>query len=200
LTPTLILASTSPRRRELLSGLGLRFSPFSPGTEEIPLPGELPPAYVQRNARLKAEAALPGLREAAHGVIVAADTIVVLDDAILEKPRDADDAEAMLKRLSGRSHTVYTGLCVLQTKKSVVVAHEKLVGTKVLMKGLSPTEIKAYVATGEPLDKAGSYAAQGLGGYMVREVHGSFSNVVGLPLTELVEILTSHCGISIFAS
>jgi septum formation protein len=122
--------------------------------------------------------------------VLGADTIVVLDGSILGKPADAAGAARMLSRLSGRSHEVITGLCLLRERPE---AREQLsVETKVLMKRLTPEEIQGYIATGEPMDKAGAYGIQGIGGSLVERVEGSYSNVVGLPLCEAVELLRRH--------
>ena len=198
--PTIFLASTSPRRRELLTGLGLDYVPLDPGVEEVPFPNETARAYAARNAKLKAEAVLKLEEVTSQRVVavIAADTIVVLDRHILEKPRDQTEACVMLARLSGRTHTVYTGLYILAGPPAKLTAHARLVATEVTMKTLAAGEIVAYVATGEPLDKAGAYAAQGRGSYMVQKIAGSFTNVVGLPLTELVQILTERCGITMW--
>jgi septum formation protein len=175
----LILASSSPRRRDLLRRAGFTFDVVPPQVVERHEPGESAEAYVLRNARAKAEwaAGHPG-----RGTlpIVGADTVVVQDGVILEKPADPDDARAMLRRLSGRSHQVWTGVCLI--RDDVRAFAEK---TTVSFHRLSDTQIDAYVATGEPLDKAGAYAIQGGAGAMIRRIDGSYSNVVGLPMERL---------------
>jgi septum formation protein len=177
--PALVLASASPRRRELLSGLGVAFTVRPVDLDESPRPGELPHAYVLRLAREKAAA-----RVEAGELVLAADTIVVVDGQLLGKPRDEADARRMLGTIAGREHTVLTG----------VALHEKGKGegedgraatvesSRVRMAAMSAAEIAWYAATGEPLDKAGSYAVQGLGALFVEEVFGNYTNVVGLPL------------------
>ena len=177
--PALVLASASPRRRELLSGLGVAFTVRPVDLDESPRPGELPHAYVLRLAREKAAA-----RVEARELVLAADTIVVVDGQLLGKPRDEADARRMLGTIAGREHTVLTG----------VALHEKGEGggedrraatvesSRVRMAAMSAAEIAWYAATGEPLDKAGSYAVQGLGALFVEEVFGNYTNVVGLPL------------------
>ena len=198
----IILGSSSPRRRELLRVVGLSFEVLVPGTDEIHRPGEAAEAYTLRNAREKAEAiarlAHPRLDSWPSGcIIICADTIVVLTtpegEAILEKPRDAAHAHEMLASLSGRTHTVYSGvaMCSFLAGKHARPAQSVsfAVRTDVTLKHLSPAEIAAYVATGEPLDKAGAYAAQGIGSYMVRRIEGSYANVVGLPIAEVVDHL-----------
>lgn len=173
--PTLILASGSPRRRELLRGLGIEFTVRPVKVDESPLSGEEPTDHVLRLARLKSRARLgPG------ELVLAADTIVVIDGEILGKPNDAVNARQMLRRLAGRRHTVLTGVClVLGDTQQAVTGVES---SDVSMSDLSDEEIRWYVDTGEPLDKAGSYAIQGLGALLVTEVYGNYTNVVGLPL------------------
>jgi septum formation protein len=175
-----LLASGSPRRRELLGHLGVDFRVASPDVDETPEPGEDPASYVVRLA-LDKVAAVP----AAHDVLViAADTTVDVDGAVFEKPVDVDDARRMLTALSGRTHRVHTGVAVRLGDRS---AHG-LVSTGVTFVTLSPAMIDWYVATGEPMDKAGAYALQGGGAVLVAAVHGSVSNVIGLPLAELLDL------------
>ncbi len=180
----LVLASASPRRRELLASLGLDFR-IDPGSAEEPRPepGEVPADYALRAAKAKA---LPVA--AAHGeaVILAADTIVVLDQDILGKPMDTAHAVDMLLRLSGRTHQVVTGCCLRAPEG---VNELFAVSSDVTMRRSNRAELAAYAATGEPLDKAGAYAIQGLGGFLVRRVEGSYTNVVGLPLSRVLERL-----------
>lgn len=183
----MILASASPRRRELLGQLGRAFEVIVSGLEEAPWPGEKPASYALRNAGDKGREVLG--RVEGDVAIVAADTIVVLGDRILEKPRDADEAKAMLRELSGREHEVITGLCVLSRRGTDLRFQADAVRTAVVFRALSETEIAAYVATGEPMDKAGAYAIQGGAAAFVVETRGSYSNVVGLPLDELRRML-----------
>ncbi len=177
----LVLASGSPRRRELLAHLGVPFEVAAAGLDESVLPGEPPAAYVERLARAKAEALAGG---EAH--VLAADTSVVVDQEILGKPGDDLAAgAAMLRRLQGRTHQVLTG---------VAVAHRgttwaRVVATEVFFRPLAEAEIAWYAASGEGRDKAGGYALQGRAGLFIRAVQGSSSNVVGLPLAETVELL-----------
>jgi septum formation protein len=177
----LILASASPRRRELLATLGLGFCVIVPEIDETPLPDETPRTHAERLATEKAHAV------AGKGIIVAADTIVVREGRILGKPADAAHAHEMLHSLSGCTHEVVTGVCVKDGNRSVVFS----VGTEVVFRTLETAEIEAYVATGEPMDKAGAYAIQGGAAHMVRAINGSYTNVVGLPLCELYEALVS---------
>lgn len=194
----LILASGSPRRRELLSFLGVPFRVIATDAEEqdispppviatlIP-PAPLPPStHPTLLAWRKANAACA---EAPDGVIIGADTIVVLNGDVITKPRDSAHARALLRRLSGQTHTVYTGMIVLNTQTEKALT--ELVASTVVIADLSDDEIAAYVATGEPLDKAGAYGIQGLGGRLVREVVGSYTCVVGLPLVELHMLLVA---------
>jgi septum formation protein len=176
----LILASQSPRRRELLATAGFQFTVRSRPVEEIRAPGESPVEYVRRLARAKAEAACK-----AHGspeeIVLGADTVVVLGDQVLEKPVDADDAREMLRALSGREHVVITGICLMYTDK-VIVDHES---TRVHFVELTDGEIDAYVLSGEPMDKAGGYAIQGLASKFVDRIEGCYFNVMGLPLARV---------------
>ena len=171
----LVLASQSPRRRELLSVAGFHFSVRARPVEEVRRAGESPVDYVRRLAQAKAEAA----REQADEIVLGADTIVVLDDRVLEKPVDAEEARNMLQLLSGRGHTVITGICLLH-EPSVIVDHS---ATQVRFAPLCDSEILEYVASGEPFDKAGAYAIQGLASKFVESVEGCYFNVMGLPLS-----------------
>lgn len=174
--PHLILASGSPRRRELLAGLDLDFTVRPVDLDESLLPDEDPHEYVRRLAREKAEArAEPG------EVVLAADTIVVLDGEVLGKPEDPADARAMLTRMVGRQHTVLTGVAVLDPAAEEPPAVDAD-SSEVRLAELSSEDVAWYVETGEPLDKAGSYAIQGLGALFVETVRGNYTNVVGLPL------------------
>jgi len=177
----LVLASSSPRRRELLRQLGLSFSVVSPALDEALESGESPRVYVERLARSKAAA----VSAPAGSVVLAADTTVVLDGTIVGKPADELDASAMLRRLAGRSHHVVTAVAVAGAGDLEVA----VVTTGVTMTDMSRREIDWYVGTGEPLDKAGAYGIQGIGGAFVAAIDGSYSNVVGLPLAETLALL-----------
>lgn len=173
-----VLASASPRRRQLLEQLGLTFSVHPADIDESVRPGEAPAAYVARLAAEKAAAvagAGPGL------VVLAADTTVDLEGEIFGKPGDGLEAAAMLRRLSGRTHLVHTGVAV-NAEVFVVCSEVRLIE-------LTESAIEWYVSTGEPLDKAGAYAIQGAGGAFVAAINGSFSGVVGLPLVETLAAL-----------
>jgi len=177
----LILASQSPRRRQLLTTAGIPFRVRSRPVDEIRAPDESPEGYVRRLAREKAEAAWEWKDE----VVLGADTVVVLDKDVLEKPKDQDHARAMLRRLSGRTHTVITGIC-LRHPNGAMLDHES---TLVQFIALSEPEIEAYVASGEPMDKAGAYAIQGLASKFIPRVDGCYFNVMGLPLS----LVYRHC-------
>ncbi len=178
----LVLASASPRRRELLAGLGLDFDLRPVDVDETPLAGEAPRAYVLRLAEAKAQGAAPAPGELALG----ADTIVVAGGDLLGKPRDPDDARWMLERLSGHEHLVLTGVALRDRERLRLSAVEV---TRVRFAELTAEEIAWYVASGEPLDKAGAYAVQGLGALFVDGITGNYSNVVGLPLPLVYRLL-----------
>lgn len=171
----LILASQSPRRREILANAGFSFQVRVAGVPEQPDPGEAPVDYVRRLARSKAEA----VPRSADEIVLGADTVVVLDEHILEKPADAGDAARMLRMLSGRAHTVITGIALVGGGGPVVNHAE----TRVYFTDLSEADIAAYVESGEPMDKAGAYAIQGLASKFVPRIEGCYFNVVGLPVS-----------------
>ncbi len=183
---SLYLASSSPRRSELLQQIGVPFTLCIAPVDETPFAGELPCDYVQRLALAKAQAALASLPEG-DAVVLGADTAVVLGQQILGKPLDRDDALATLRSLSGREHQVLSAVAVVSEQRSGV----RVVSTAVTFRALSDAEIEAYWATGEPCDKAGSYGIQGLAGVFVTQLQGSYSAVVGLPLCETAELLAS---------
>jgi len=182
--PFIILASNSPRRGELLRQIGLSFVTAPANVDEQVQAGESPESYVVRVALDKARAAAA---MAGSGVIIAADTIVVLDDHILGKPADRHDAELMLSLLSGRTHIVITGLAVIDAAAGKTATGTSL--TRVWFRDLSQDEITSYIMTGEPLDKAGAYGIQGKGALFVKQIEGCYYNVVGLPLSLLGELL-----------
>lgn len=181
----LILASASPRRKALLASIGLDFGVVPSDVEEPP-PGEKvePVSYALSNARLKAEDVS---RKYPQSVVLGADTIVVLDDIILGKPQDKGHAVSMLTELCGRTHRVFTAchLIIPDSGRGFDLVAE----SRVRLASLAPSIIKAYVETGECLDKAGSYAVQGIGAFMVEGIEGSYTNVVGLPLSGVVKFL-----------
>lgn len=189
----IILASGSPRRRELLSLLGLPFEVISSDADESTPPEFTPEMIVRSLALRKAEAVVPAAGKR-NAVIVGSDTIVVLDDKVLGKPVDEQDSRVMLGLLQGKTHQAYTGVaCIGPPEGKILVEHRV---TSVTMRALSEEEISAYIATGEPADKAGSYAIQGLGATMVEKIEGCYFNVVGLPLS-LLERMLSRVGISV---
>lgn len=182
----IILASASPRRKELLRQIGLDFAIAVAEIDEQRMPNETPAALVKRLAAEKASAIFePG------NIVIAADTIVAIDTEVLGKPVDAVDAKKMLRMLSGRSHFVYSGFCVRDEKKAV----SDVVATEVVFRDLSDEEIDAYVASGEPLDKAGAYGIQGGAAKFISEIHGDYYNVVGLPLCRLTMVLDREFGV-----
>lgn len=191
--PKLVLASASPRRLMLLDQAGIRPDALRPATlDETPRKGEMPRALVSRLARSKAEAARDQIandRDIADAFVLAADTIVTNNLKIFGKPQQVEEAVEFLNRLSGRSHRVLTAVCLITPQDKV---RTKIVDTKVRFKYLTKAEIEAYVATREWRDKAGGYAIQGLAGSFVQKIKGSYTNVVGLPLTEVVAMLVSE--------
>lgn len=183
----LILASNSPRRRELLQNAGFEFDVRPSGIEEIRLPGESPEDFARRLARDKA---LDVARQSVAGsFVLGADTVVAINGEILEKPIDATDAARMLRALSGRTHRVITGVCLVRAPQSVLAwTHET---TSVTFRNLTEEEIGSYVASGESFDKAGGYAIQGLASRFIPRIEGCYFNVVGLPIPLVYELVRS---------
>ncbi len=180
----IILASGSPRRFELLRSLGITFEVCKPDVDEHVLKNESPSELCTRLSRLKAES---GAEKFPDSLVIAADTIVVIDELILGKPKDRTDAFNMLKRLQGKWHEVITGLSICMNKN--ILSHDE--HTRVKFRELSDSEIRAYVSTGECDDKAGAYAVQGYGSLLVERIEGDYFNVVGLPLCCLGKMLRS---------
>ncbi|QYJ86514.1 Maf family nucleotide pyrophosphatase [Shewanella mesophila] len=185
----LVLASASPRRKELLAQLGMadeqfKFDILAADIDETHIDGETARMFVERLAIEKAQAGL-ALYAKPDAVVLGSDTIVVLDEQILGKPKDEADAKSMLEQLSGRQHSVMTAVAVTDGTQTL----STLVETKVQFCGLTEQDILAYIATGEPMDKAGGYGIQGLGGCFVQGIEGSYSAVVGLPLVETRALL-----------
>jgi len=190
----LVLASASPRRRELLTQAGYTFRVHAAQVNEDPLPGEEPITYVTRLAREKAEAVFRELSADEHGeplLVLGADTTVTVDREILGKPENAADAARMLRLLSGRSHRVMTGVALISAGATEVAAEV----TAVRFLTLSDEEIAAYVATGEPMDKAGAYAIQGRAARWIPRIEGCYFNVMGLPLALVAELVEARAGV-----
>jgi septum formation protein len=184
--PELVLASASPRRRALLARAGVTFQVEPAEIDESPRPGESPRELVVRLAAEKARAVAERLPRGGPRCVLGSDTIVVLGEEVLGKPRDPAHARELLTRILGREHTVLTGVALLDPAGAL---HTRCVESRVAMRDASVAEVSAYVATGEPLDKAGAYALQGEGRRFVARVVGSESNVIGLPLEETLALL-----------
>jgi septum formation protein len=191
----LILASASPRRRELLQLAGIPLEIIPSQADERFWHGESPEEHVRRVARAKA---IHVGRQHPGRWVLGADTVVAIDGKVLGKPGDPREAEEMLRDLSQREHRVLTGFCILRYPS--MEEREGTVISRVKFKSLSPEEIRWYIDTGEPFDKAGGYAIQGKAAFMVKEVHGSYTNVVGLPLCEVVEALRELGAVNLFAT
>ena len=178
----LILASSSPRRAEILANAGLPFSVLSSAVDESPYPGETPEALVQRLANAKAD--LVTARAVGPAIVVGADTVVVLDDKILGKPRSTEEARHMLQQLSGRTHSVLTGVAMVRLPDGE--RRQFIESTLVHFRPITEEEISSYLATEEPHDKAGAYAIQGQAGRYIPRIEGCYFNVVGLPLSRVL--------------
>jgi len=181
---TIILASASPRRSELMELAGIQFSVVPAHINEEVLPGELPAEHVMRLSREKAQAVAA---KTEGRLFVGADTVVVLDGRIMGKPADEEEANEMLSALSGRTHEVITGFTLYDRESGI--SHSRSVQTEVLFRTLEEAEIRQYIASGCPMDKAGAYAIQGRAVHFVRSIRGSYTNVIGLPMAELYELL-----------
>jgi septum formation protein len=188
-TKSLVLASSSPRRRELLSDLGIKFSVLTADADESVIAGESPQQMVGRLAELKARIVAEQLKEAAW--VLGADTTVVLDGEILGKPLSSAEAIQTLTKLSGRSHQVWGGVALLEreTNGSITTRSLERYCTTVTMRRLEAPYIERYVATGDPMDKAGAYAIQGFGAQMIEKIEGSYTNVVGLDIAAVLKTL-----------
>lgn len=189
--PEMILASASPRRSELLGRLGLSFQvrPARGEEEEVDRLAETEVGpFAEKLARVKAEEVASSAPEGA--LVLGADTMVWMEGEVLNKPRDPADAEALLGRLSGREHRVYTGVALVRAGKGLLESFHEI--TRVRFHSLSAGEIRAYVASGEPLDKAGAYGAQGLGSLLIERIEGDYFNVVGLPVSRVHRLLKKH--------
>ena len=184
----IILASASPRRKELLANMGLDFSVVVSDADESAIDSDVPSGiYVQELALIKAAAVAQKVLKNKNAIIIAADTVVVNNSEILGKPRDENHARQMLSSLSGKTHQVYTGVCVMRICDAYTVCKD--VCTDVTFKTLTDEKINRYVNSGEPMDKAGAYGIQGLGAMLVEKINGDYFNVVGLPVSTLAEIL-----------
>ena len=184
LTFPFILASASPRRQELLRSAGLKFRILPAHIDETWQNDETPTAHVRRLSREKA--AVMSVRHP-RAIVLGADTIVVIDGQILGKPKNKKEAREMLQRLSGRTHTVFTGFTL--TRAADRISRTKVVRSAVTFKKISPEEMNWYVNSSEPYDKAGGYAVQGMGACFIKTIRGSYTNVIGLPLSEVLEEL-----------
>lgn len=181
----LVLASASPRRQELLRNAGIEFVVQPADVPEVPHPGENPGAYAERLAREKAQTVF---QERPKNVVLGADTVVIVDDTILEKPADADDARRMLRVISGRNHFVTTGVCLAGPGFEDVRSETTLV----TVDKIGEQDIEFYVSTKEPMDKAGAYAIQGIASRWIPRIEGDYSNVVGLPVALVYRMLREH--------
>ncbi len=186
----LVLASASPRRQDLLRAAGIPFTVHPANVDETPVAGEAARVYAERLAR---EKALTVWKARPHDVVLGADTVVVVDEQILGKPEDAADAARMLRILSGKAHQVITGVCIVRPVKpgeseSIQVASET---TRVYFDEISDEDIRTYVASTEPMDKAGAYAIQGMASRWIPRIEGDYSNVVGLPMALVYRMLHS---------
>ncbi|MCC6903737.1 MAG: septum formation protein Maf [Polyangiaceae bacterium] len=185
----LVLGSASPRRRQILGDLGIPLVQRPGHSDETQLPGEGPHPFLERVSEGKLESVLPLVAGESFAGVIVADTIVVVDDEILGKPSDATDAVRLLGRIVGRTHTVYTRYLIAKADAADPIACARTVRTEVTMRAASRDEVEAYARTGEGLDKAGAYAAQGIGAFLIARIDGSYTNVVGLPACEVVEDL-----------
>ncbi|HLZ12647.1 MAG TPA: Maf family protein [Candidatus Acidoferrum sp.] len=183
----LILASASPRRAEILHSAGLQFTVLSSAVDETPVPGESAKEMVQRLAAAKAE--LAAARAVGPAIVIAADTVVMLEGTVMGKPRTTDDARQMLEKLAGRTHSVITGVALIRLPDAE--RREFLETTQVHFGALDKDEIVRYLSSGEPFDKAGAYAIQGRAGRYIPRIEGCYYNVVGLPLARLCAALAS---------
>jgi septum formation protein len=195
MSPPLYLASRSPRRRELLAEAGIRFQVIVPEEEELPAPRSRKRvgarSIVATISKAKARAAVIELRRkgVASAVVLAADTLVFMNQRVLGKPKDKAEARRMLRALSGKWHEVFTGITVISFRGSEQIEKKLQVRTRVLFFPLKTKRIEWYISTGEPFDKAGSYGIQGPGASLIQEIRGSYTNVVGLPLGQACKIL-----------
>lgn len=192
----LILASASPRRRELLAGMGAEFEVVVSDADESGVSKDQEPSlYVQELSLIKAAATAKQVIKRKRALVISADTIVVSEGRILGKPKDDADAFNMLKALSGKAHEVYTGYCIMRMSDGY--SYCKSVKTEVYFKDNSDEKIMRYIKTGEPTDKAGAYGIQGLGAMLIEKIHGDYFNVVGLPVSALAQSLADEFGVEL---
>lgn len=192
----IVLASSSPRRKELLQTIGLEFEVMHPSADESVSKNETPEEFALRVSVEKASSVSRGLGNGY--IVIGADTIVVVDGVILGKPSGAEEAASMLKEISGREHRVLTAFSIV--KPGAQVLHSEIVDTTVRVKPLAASEIEGYIKTGEPMDKAGAYGIQGIGSFLVRGIEGSYTNVVGLPVVELMQALRNLGIVELFGA
>jgi len=185
----LVLGSASPRRRDILAGLAIPLRVAPANVPETELPNESPLAYLERIVLEKLAGAAGSLAEGPGCAVLVADTIVVLDDDVLGKPSDVRDAERLLGRLAGRTHRVFTRYAIARAEAPLEPVASRTVESSVTLRSASSSEIEGYARTGEGLDKAGAYAIQGVGAFLVARIEGSYTNVVGLPACEVVQDL-----------
>lgn len=189
----IILASASPRRRELLGNMGLDFSVVVSDADEESVKKDVPPSmYVQELAFIKALASAKKVLKNKNAIVISADTVVVNDGEILGKPKNESDAFKILRSLSGKKHQVYTGYCVMRISDAYTVCGKAC--TDVFFKELTDEKINWYIKTGEPMDKAGAYGIQGLGAMLIDHIEGDYFNVVGLPVSALADTLEQDFG------
>ncbi len=192
----MVLASSSPRRKELLESVGMDFEIIAPSCDESLLEKENPEDYVLRIATEKSLSVSKKLQ--GDYLVIGADTAVVVDNKVLGKPSNVIEAREMLNKISGRAHHVLTAFSI--TKPVDEILHNHVVGTEVVVKTLEPKEIEGYIKTTEPMDKAGAYGIQGIGVFMIKEIRGSYTNVVGLPLVEVLDVLKKLGALELFSS
>lgn len=196
MTQRLILASSSPRRKELLESVGLSIEVMRPSADEVMLASESPEEFASRVAFEKAASVSRGL--GGGSLILGADTIVVVGGEVLGKPSDETDAARMLGLLSGSVHHVLTAFSILRPREELL--HAEIVRTSVRVGELAASDIEGYIKTGEPMDKAGAYGIQGIGAFMIEGITGSYTNVVGLPVPEVLRALTKLGAVRLFGS
>jgi septum formation protein len=196
MTQRLVLASSSPRRKELLESVGLSIEVMGPSADEVMLGSESPEEFASRVAFEKAASVSRGLGDGS--LVLGADTIVVVGGEVLGKPSDEPDAARMLGLLSGRVHHVLTAFSILRPREELL--HAEIVRTSVRVGELAASDIEGYIKTGEPMDKAGAYGIQGIGAFMIEGITGSYTNVVGLPVPEVLRALTKLGAVRLFGS